>query len=306
MEHNKYLGRVFALDAVYVIISLLLIIWLFLSGKRKFHFSYIKQTLSFTVPIIPHLLSQMILTQCDLIMVSYFSGSDKSGLYSMGHTVGFLAFTVMSHFMASWSPWVYRRLKDKNTTSVYSNSKLILLLGMYMSIGLLTISPELVDLFLQPAYYGSKLLIPPLVLSMFFQFIYLFFYDLEYYYKKAKWIAICSIIAAMINLILNFLFIPSCGYIAAGYTTMASYLVLLLTNACFSKQLGMFEIYPIKYMIKVTMFMIVYMVFSLICNDHRIIRYSVFVIITIALIIVYKDILKKLFAGVWKKIKLKD
>ena len=41
----------------------------------------------------------MVLTQCDLVMISFFCGSKESGIYSMGHTVGFLALTVMSQIL---------------------------------------------------------------------------------------------------------------------------------------------------------------------------------------------------------------
>jgi O-antigen/teichoic acid export membrane protein len=46
---------------------------------------------------------------------------------------------------------------------------------------------------------------------------------IEYYYGKTKFIAVGSMLAAALNVILNNIFIPTYGYVAAAYTTMVTY-----------------------------------------------------------------------------------
>lgn len=283
MPDKKYIGRVFGLDATYLVVAVVLLFWLIFSRKRRFRMKYIEYTLRFTVPVIPHLLSQMVLTQCDLIMISYFAGADKSGLYSMGHTVGYLAFTVMAQLMAAWSPWVYRRLEEGDTESIHQNAKFMMLIGMYLTIGLMTVAPELIRIFLTEEYLPCIYIIPPLVVAMFFQFIYLFFYDLEYYYKKPQWIAIASVIAALMNLVLNLICIPRFGYVAACYTTLASYFVLLLVNYFFARKLKANQIYDIRNMILHVAGVILYMVLTYALIDIIWARYLILVLISVVL-----------------------
>lgn len=282
MPEHRHIGRVLGLDATYVVVAIVLLLWLLFSGKHNFGKKYITKTLKFTVPVIPHLLSQMVLTQCDLMMITAMVGEAESGLYSMAHTVGFLAFTVMSQLMAAWSPWVYRRLNENDTKSIRDNSGLMVLLGMYLTIGLLTVSPELIYFFLTETYLPCILIVPPLVVAMFFQFIYLFFYDLEYYYKKPHWIAYASVVAAVLNLVLNFIFIPRFGYIAACYTTVASYFVLLLMNYIFAKKLGANRIYNVKLMIICCCFVVLYMVLTLTIYA-TLLRYLLLIVVTLFL-----------------------
>ena len=271
--------------------AVVVILWLLFSKKVRPGWKYVKHTLSFTVPIIPHLLSQMVLTQCDLIMISYFAGEDKSGIYGMGHTVGYLAFTVMSQIMAAWSPWVYRRLEERDYKSIRDNSRIMMLLGTYLTIGLLTVSTELIRIFLTDDYLPCIYIVPLLVLAMFFQFIYLFFYDLEYYHKKSKWIATASVIAAILNAGLNLLLIPRLGYMAACYTTVASYLVLLLLNYLFCRRLEAAKIYHLKTAFVLILVVVLYMLFIFATIDHIIIRYLALVVITILLLkLEWKDI----------------
>lgn len=277
LENDKYIGRVIGLDFVYLLVAVCLIVWMFVGRKPKFKTKYVKTTLAFTIPIIPHLLSQMVLTQCDLVMISYFCGSSKSGIYSMGHTVGFLALTVMSQIMASWSPWVYRRMEDKEFKTIFDNSKLIVLVGAFISIGLLTISTELIKIFLTDVYSPCIYIVPTLVVAMFFQFIYIFVYDFQFFNKKAKSIAASSIVAAIFNLITNYIFIPKFGFLAAGFTTLASYFVLLMINYFFTVRIGINKVYDIKQLFTWT---IVVGVYALICvklKNEFIVRYIMFI-----------------------------
>ena len=277
LENDKYIGRVIGLDFVYLLVAVCLIVWMFVGRKPKFKTKYVKTTLAFTIPIIPHLLSQMVLTQCDLVMISYFCGSSKSGIYSMGHTVGFLALTVMSQIMASWSPWVYRRMEDKEFKTIFDNSKLIVLVGAFISIGLLTISTELIKIFLTDVYSPCIYIVPTLVVAMFFQFIYIFVYDFQFFNKKAKSIAASSIVAAIFNLITNYIFIPKFGFLAAGFTTLASYFVLLMINYFFTVRIGINKVYDIKQLFAWTIVVGVYAIICVKLKNEFIVRYIMFI-----------------------------
>ena len=278
---EKYIGRVLGLDCAYVVVALFLIIWLIFSNyKKAINIQYIVNTLKYTIPVIPHLLSQMILTQCDLMMISYFCGEGKAGIYSMGHTVGFLAFTVMSQVMAAWSPWVFRKWESCNYDIVKRFASKILVLGAYISIGLLTVSPELIRWLLPAIYEPCIFIIPPLVVGMFFQFVYMFIYDVEYYNKKSIYIAIASVIAALTNLLLNFILIPRFGYLAAGYTTVFSYFILVICSFYFATKMKIGDRYDCKYFILTVLCVMCYAVVMMILNSMMIYRYIILIGIT--------------------------
>lgn len=281
---EKYIGRIIGLDLTYFIVSIVFLVWLLLTSEKRCKKEHLTNTLSYTIPIIPHLLSQMVLTQCDLLMIKFYTGDLNAGIYSMAHTVGFLAFTVMTQIMAVWSPWVFRRLEENDFSTIKGNSNLMVILGGYVSIGLLTITTELVNIFLSDTYKPCIYIVPPLVVAMYFQFVYLFMYDLEYYHKKSKWIATASVIASILNVILNIIFIPMFGFGAACYTTVASYLILLILNYIFSVRLGANEIYNMKNIVLFSIFIVVYAAAMMLLVDYIIIRYVILVLITLGLI----------------------
>ena len=53
---------------------------------------------------------------------------------------------------------------------------------------------------------------------------------MEFYYEEKGALVYGSIGAAVLNIILNYLFIPVFGYVAAGYTTLVSYMVFAVSN----------------------------------------------------------------------------
>ena len=303
MPSHKYIGRILGLDFYNMAIAIGLIGWLIFSVLQgdniKPSVKYIKKTLVFSLPIIPHLLSQMILTQSDLIVIGRYTDSGKSGIYSMAHTVGNLAYTVLIQALVVWSPWVYRRLAENNKTQVYHNSKIMILLGSYLSVGLLTVSTELIKIFLADTYLPCIYIVPPLTCSMFFQFINVFMYDVNYYNKKSSYIAIPSIIAAVLNLILNIVFIQKFGYLAACYTTLISYFIQLVISFLFCRRLDVSHIYDIRYIVGTVIFVVAYATAMIGLRDSIIIRYVLLFAVSIILFATqYKKVI-----GLFKIIK---
>ena len=297
MPNCTHIGRVIGLDSAYVIIAAILLIYLIRKRKGincRCFLAYAKESLLFTIPLIPHLLSQMVITQFDLTLISNLAGADKSGIYSMGHTIGNLAFTMLSQIMCAWSPWVYRRLRDNNTALVKAGSKYLLLLGLWLSCGLITISPEMVHLLLPPDYYPTITIVPALVFSMYLQFLFLFEYDLEYYHKRTGWIAAGSSIAAGVNIALDIALIPVFGYQIACIATCISCLVLVGFNLIEARKIGFQKYYNLKAMVVTTICLAAFAVTSLVFEHSILVRYTSMVTLTVILYTIAKPFISML------------
>ena len=293
-----HIGRVIGLDASYIVISICLLVWLVAQRNRlRPNGKYVSRSLAFTVPLIPHLISQMVLTQCDLTMITMLAGADKSGIYSMGHTIGNLAYTVMTQIMAAWSPWVYRRIKAGNKLAVKKNCKFIILIGAYLSCGLITITPEVVDLFLPESYAATAIITNPLITAMYFQFCYTFLYDIEYYFEKPHWIAVGSIITAIVNVVLNIILIPRFGYVIASYVTVFSYVILFLVNLFFAWKLNIKHIYNLPTLLGSLVFMVAFSTIAQFLTAWPLPRYLIMICITVIVALTQRQTLKTILGS---------
>ena len=69
---------------------------------------------------------------------------------------------------------------------------------------------------------------------------------IEYYKEKTIHIAIGTGMAAIINIVLNAIFIPRYGYVAAAYTTLISYFCYYLYHSLISYRIIGFSMVPMK------------------------------------------------------------
>lgn len=112
--------------------------------------------------------------------------------------------------------------------------------------------PELIYILGGKQYMAAIYCLPPLITSCFFEFIYTMYVNIEFYKKRTMSVAIATIIATVLNIILNFIFIPMMpqyGYIVAAYTTLVGYAILFVLHYYLVKFMDMSFVYDIKYIL---------------------------------------------------------
>ena len=118
-------------------------------------------------------------------------------------------------------------------------------------------------------------IVAPITVGIFFQIMYIFFYDIEYYYKKNKQIACFSVIASIINIVLNYIFIKKFGYIAAAYTTFISYLILLVLHYFGMKRVDKRKFYNIKILFISSVCLLVIALLFIVTKNNFYLRYII-------------------------------
>ena len=107
---------------------------------------------------------------------------------------------------------------------------------LFLVFGILLIAPEILFFFGGELYMPALSVMPPVMIGCCFQFAYTFYVNIEHYLKKTLLLSIATGVAATLNLALNYLFIPSFGYIAAAFTTLVGYTALLLLHYLFVRK----------------------------------------------------------------------
>ena len=105
----------------------------------------------------------------------------------------------------------------------------------FVNLVIIIVAPELVGIFAPIQYYEAIWVIPPIAMSSVFNYSYGLFADFEFYYDKPYLATVASSCAAVLNVLLNYIFIRKFGYIAAAYTTLVSYIFLAVLHYCFMK-----------------------------------------------------------------------
>lgn len=222
---NRLYGRIYGAYIPLLILYACFYVYLLLSNRCRIEKKYWKYALKFNIPLIPHYLSIYFLNAADRIMISMMIDDSATAYYSVAYSVAAVITIVWSAINAALIPFTYENCKQKQFRKI--NDVIIPLLIIY-GIGCLFIillAPELLAFLGNDKYKDAVYVIPPIVGGTFFQALYYVYANIIYYYKKPKYVMYASVTAMVINIILNYLFIPIFGYFAAGYTTLFCYLL---------------------------------------------------------------------------------
>lgn len=280
-SQHKVEARAFSDVFAKALVTAPLFVLLMLKGRYIFKREYWKYNFSFNMPLLPHYLSNYALNQSDRVMISNMIGNAQAAQYSIAYTISMMMTLVTTAINNALTPYIYQSIDKKQEGNVKPATTPIFFLISAFSIISMAFGPEIIVVFAGKSYADAVWLVPPISASVYFIFLYSMFSLIEYFYQKTTRIAIATMIAAIINVGLNFVFIKQYGYYAAGYTTLISYIVLALMHYVFYRLIVKdkfrkgTQLYDIKAIMLNSVIVIVSMFLMLFTYRITVVRYTI-------------------------------
>lgn len=257
-----------------------------LKGKKPFSFKYWKYALGFNIPLIPHFLSSTALSQADRVMIRNIVGPEATAIYSVAYSLGMVTLLFSQAIQQALLPWQYMKIKNKNYQNLPEIATITMIIIAAINIAFIAFAPEIVRIVAPVSYSEAIWAMPPVCSAVFFMYLFNMFANIEYYFEETKYVAVASILAALANIGLNWIFIPIFGYVAAGYTTLACYILLAISHyACMKtickKHDFSEKVYDTKAILLISLGLIVVLAVMMAVYDIVIVRYSVIAIICV-------------------------
>ena len=226
---NRYLGRVYGVIIPTLICAIILSIIMLKGAHICIKREYIRYGLSYGIPIIFHSLAHNILSQSDRLMMEHMSiPSSEIGIYSFFYTFSSVLMILMNTLCNSWVPFYYEDINCEKTFEMNNKCQNLLELFSVLIVGFLLLSREVSHWFASEEFWDGMNIIPFIVAGISFTIMYQFPISYELYYKKAKAVAFGTAGAAMLNIVLNVVLIPSNGMYGAAISTAISYGLLFV------------------------------------------------------------------------------
>lgn len=276
---RRYMGRIIGTVLPIFLIAVVICIRFIRIEKPNNTVSYLKWGVSYSFPIVFHGLSQVILSQFDRIMIRRINGEYSVGLYSFGYTIFSIINVTFNSTDSVWNTWFYEKLSADKKESIKKYSTYYIFLILILCLFVIIVCPELIDILGGSKYYESRYCTIPIVASGFFVFLYTLPASVEYYYAKTKRIAIATIIAAGINIGLNYIFILKYGYIAAAYTTLFTYILYFIFHYIQARRIMGCNLFSNSAIILSSVVLGIVMVLSYMLMDYIVIRWIIGVFI---------------------------
>lgn len=229
---GKFENPIFVVILVRTIIQLVATSFFALGNLKgsftKWDKKFAGAAISYNLPLIPYYLSMVLLNHSDRLMIQKICGYEEAGIYSVAYSVSMIILVVSNALNLSLQVWLFKSIKAEKqgdqTRLITIGTIVVAILALIE----LTLAPEAIFLLGGKVYMEAMWVMPPIVMSVLVMFIYQQYANLLFYFKRTRLIMLISVIAAGTNIGLNAWLIPVYGYLAAGYTTLISYLLILI------------------------------------------------------------------------------
>lgn len=189
--------------------------------KIRFSFRYCIEMLTFSLPLIPARLARTFVQQSDRYFIRYFISISNTGIYSLAQKLGTAVHLIITaSFQAAFEPRRYEIAKRPDAKDTFNKIFCYHAMVMvFVGLGISVFVPEILRLMVTPKFYPAGKLIPLIVFSMIlFGFRKHFEFGILWS-KKTKYYTYTNSIIAVLNLILNLVFIPTLGLYGAVYSS---------------------------------------------------------------------------------------
>ena len=190
-----------------------------------------RQMLRYCIPLIPTAVFWWIMGVSDRYMVKWFLGSDANGIYAVAYKIPTILTILATVFMDAWQLSAiaesdgdrqvhlqfYGRIWDAFASAVVLGAG-----------GIIALSPLLIRLLAEEAYYSAWQYIPVLTLSMAAAAFSNFMGSVYVVTKQSKASFWTSLVGAGSNIVLNLWLIPQIGLQGAAATFLSCLAVFLI------------------------------------------------------------------------------
>lgn len=225
------------LSSIYIDILALIIILIFFSGNLAFSTKGVsRKTLKLlyrfgSIGLIANFCF-LLISSSDRYIIALFGSVDDVGIYNQVYNISQLSVVALvTVFFNTINPKLNQELEVNFENSNNINTKYLyvfLLFGLPLITYFSLFSKQMAFVLLGEEFRSGYSIMPYVFISAFLYGLFLFIEIKFKFAEKLKNIVIGMILASIINIGLNFLFIPMYGYKWAAITTFIAYLFLFL------------------------------------------------------------------------------
>ena len=291
-------GRLYSNYIIIYGVSAVIWIYTFFKGRTFVNKEYWKLSLALSLPLVGYSISSQILTVSDRMMISQMVDNSAVGIYSTLYTVSSLSLLVWQAVHSSFVPYIFRNI-EKDNSGIKRVSAQLMTFYAVVAILMTFLAPEIVKILATKEYYEAIYIMPPIAAGVFFTSFANLYSDIAVYYKKTKYVMYPAIIAAVSNLVLNYIFINLYGYMAAAYTTLFSYILFALFQGIWARKICKEHgiktgtIYNDKFMIMLAIITTAISLIGILFYRHTFLRYCAIVILGVIIVFVGRKVMKK-------------
>ena len=206
------------------VVASVLGLWLLRSSFQFcFCITQLKEMLRFSTPLVFSSIAVWVNLYVDRMMINHFLTIDEVGLYGVGYRLASIAALIMVGFQGALTPLIYANYQNPNTPgNLEKIFRIFVLFALLIFLFLTLFASEILAIVSTPGFYGASVVVIYLVPAILLGKMYIFSPGIAIA-KKTYFMVWINVIGGLMNVGLNYFFIPLFGITGAGMATMLSY-----------------------------------------------------------------------------------
>lgn len=245
---NFEISYIFIANLIASAVTLALLLPVYLDTKYVFDKAIWKKMMNYAWPVLVAGLAYTVNEVFDKILLERLLPSDiaesETGMYAACYKLGMFMTLFATAFRMGIEPFFFSHAGTENPQKAYAQiTNYFVILGSIILLAVIVFADVLKLMFIQNQDYWEAMKVVPLILlAGFFLGIY---HNLSVWYKvtdKTRYGALISVAGAIITIGINFLFIPTIGYMASAIATLLAYGTMMVLSYYLGKSR-----YPVPY-----------------------------------------------------------
>lgn len=268
---------------------------------RRFDKKLLRQLLIIAIPLFPNFLIYWLFNSCDKVMITNILGIGAAGIYSVGSKLGHCSQLIYTAFAGGWQYFAFSTMKDDN--QVKSNSMIFEYLGVISFVATAFIcawSYLIFNILFTDKYLTGYVVAPYLFLAPLLQMLFQVACNQFLVIKKTWPNMLILSSGVVINIVINYFLIPVLGIEGAAIATLLGYVVsdvICVVVLCKMKLM----VINFKFVLATIIMMIYIIAWRLMFSNKILIGTISAIIVSIIMIFLYREDLKRLLAMIKKK-----
>jgi len=195
------------------------------NGIFKINAKVIKQALRFSLPLLPGALSFLFISLSDRIILERYITLDQIGIFSVAATLSLVLNVIIQALYKSFEPIIFKEFTEDNFQDTNIKLFRIYLFALFAGAFCTSIfSKEFFVIATSGVFREAYRIVPYLIISVVISGINTYYGILLIANKKTIQVSSIFILSAIINIVLNFVFVPYYGYYGAIIASTISFL----------------------------------------------------------------------------------
>ncbi len=209
--------------------------------------SLLGRALAFGLPDVPRLVSWWALRLADRMILQAYAPLAAVGVYSVGYTLGSLAFDLIATGVNSATlPFFFRTAREEPPAAARRVFAAVAaynaaLLG-FLALGTILFAREAIVVLASTAYLAAGTVVPYVAWASVFQALAHVPTRAIYLAGRTAWLPLIFVVPGVVNVGLNLALVPAHGLRGAAWATLAAYPVLFGLSLVVAQR-----VYPIPY-----------------------------------------------------------